>query len=294
VGRGGGDVDDVPGPALAHAREDGRDAVQHPAQIDVDGAVPVVDAQLLDEGERHHAGVVDQDVDMPVACERGVGESLDTVEVGDVQLRVLGVVAGVGELGDQLVEAVHAAGAEDDVVSGGGQVAGGGLTDAAGGAGHQDDLAVGGRDRILHSDLRKGWGRTRWWGDAGRRALPAGRDVTGAARGGVHATWATCHSAVVRSNGGGGADCLTKCRVFSCSSQATPVIRYVEIDEIHRTGRKAAHRHSGSTGNQAPHAWTPSADVLRPWWPKQRHLQSTIGAYVPEELSSARGLAHRG
>ena len=68
--------------------------------------------------------------------------SLHIFKVGDVQLRVLGVVAGVLELGDKLGEAVNASGTEDDVVSGGSEMAGGGLTDAAGRASHQDDLLL--------------------------------------------------------------------------------------------------------------------------------------------------------
>ena len=69
-------------------------------------------------------------------------ERLHIFQVGDVQMRVLGVVAGVLELGDKLGEAVNVSGTEDDVVSGGSEMAGGGLTDAAGRASHQDDLLL--------------------------------------------------------------------------------------------------------------------------------------------------------
>lgn len=80
---------------------------------------------------------------MPVAFECTGHEGVHTFGICDVQLCVLGQVAGLGQLLDKQGETLDPAGAEDDLVARGGQMACGGLTDTAGSADHQNDLAVG-------------------------------------------------------------------------------------------------------------------------------------------------------
>src|SRR3954471_7732369 len=81
-----GGVDDVRAATLAqHARDEGRDAVGHAEQVDVDDPPPVVDRGVLDVARVPDARVVVQDVDGAVLVEDARGERLDGGRVGDVE-----------------------------------------------------------------------------------------------------------------------------------------------------------------------------------------------------------------
>jgi len=149
-------VDDLPGLLRTHGWQNGRDAVQDAAQVDIDHLIPVIDADGIHRRQRHHAGVVDQDVDAPVAFECAGREGVHAPGVGHVQLRVLGLVASLDQFVVQPGEALDPPGAEDDLVPVGCQVACGGLADTAGSAGYQHDLAVGERVEVRHADFLSG------------------------------------------------------------------------------------------------------------------------------------------
>ena len=67
-----------------HVRQRGGDAVEHPLDVDVYHAVPVVDLQPFERRERHQAGVVDDHVDAPVRLHGAVDEALDLGALGHV------------------------------------------------------------------------------------------------------------------------------------------------------------------------------------------------------------------
>ncbi len=94
--------------------------------------------------EGHDAGVVDDDVDVAVGGEGEVGEGFHVVEAGDVEGAVFGVSAGGADFVGEGVEAVGAAGSEDDFVAEAGEVACGGFSDAAAGSGDEDDFIAHG------------------------------------------------------------------------------------------------------------------------------------------------------
>jgi hypothetical protein len=59
--------------------------MQHAANVDVDHPVPFVDLERRERRQRHHASVVDEDVD---AAELGLGEvneDLNIIEVDNIE-----------------------------------------------------------------------------------------------------------------------------------------------------------------------------------------------------------------
>lgn len=136
----GGDVDDVSGFAALHVGEHSGDAVEDTADVDVDHLVPFVDLKFVQGGEGHDAGVVDEDVDAAEFFEGEVGEGLGVFEVGDVQRAVFDEAAGGANFFGELFESVGATRSEKNLMALGGEMAGGGFADAAGGTGDKDDF----------------------------------------------------------------------------------------------------------------------------------------------------------
>jgi len=96
-------------------------------QVGFDHASVVVVPLVVERGEQHDAGVVDQDVGPAEFGLDPVGGLDDGVAVGDVGLDGDGVVA---ELVGQGLDAVGTAGDQGQTVATGGECAGGGLADA--------------------------------------------------------------------------------------------------------------------------------------------------------------------
>jgi hypothetical protein len=130
------------------------DGVEVPADVHVEHPVPVVQRAVLPEGEQHQAGVVEQDVDGSVGGDCEVGERLDLLAVGDVGGLGYRGAARLADVGRQLVEAVLIAGGEDDVGAAGGERLRGRGTDAGGGAGDDNGLAL----EVTHGMLPMGVG----------------------------------------------------------------------------------------------------------------------------------------
>ena len=81
--------------------------------------------------EQHQAGIVDQDVEPTEAVDRGLHGPVGLVAVGDVGLDRQGGAACCLDLRDERVDAVLAAGDDDDGRAVLGKPAGGRLPDAA-------------------------------------------------------------------------------------------------------------------------------------------------------------------
>ena len=127
--------DDVPVTLGPHDRVDRLDAVDHAAQVDVDGAVPVLGCELLDAPGDGDPGVVVEHVDPAVPVHHRARHGRERLPVAHVEQGV-GGVAGV-EVGHHHGVAGH------DV--GGGQRG----ADPAGAAGDEDYRADDARSRRL-------------------------------------------------------------------------------------------------------------------------------------------------
>ena len=92
------------------------------------------------------------DAEAPEALDAEVDERLEVAGCGDIDAGGGRGATGGLDLGDERLEPVGAAGAEDDGCAERGEVPGRRLPDAAVGAGDGDDLAVDRRDRS-----RLGW-----------------------------------------------------------------------------------------------------------------------------------------
>ncbi|MCY1532766.1 hypothetical protein D9M68_680550 [compost metagenome] len=125
-----------------HARQHGGDAVEHALDVDVDGAVPLVDLELVQRRQRHHARVVDQHVDAAEGLDGGGGELFQIGALGHVGGDGDGFAAGLADLGDDLVEPVGAAGREHHLGAARGQVARRRFAQAAAGTGDDGNLAL--------------------------------------------------------------------------------------------------------------------------------------------------------
>jgi hypothetical protein len=84
-----------PSPCLADDRGDDLGAVDHPAEVDRDGAVPVVEVLACRGAAAVDPGVVAQHVDLSERLERLLRRRAQAVALGDVGLdEVHRVVAG--------------------------------------------------------------------------------------------------------------------------------------------------------------------------------------------------------
>ena len=115
-------------------------AGDHAVEIDLDGR-PDRLLGLLEEGpDRHHARVVDEDVDVAAAVGAGlVEERSERLAIGHVQ-RVARHRPEPGEIGDGRLLERHVAVADDHPRAARQQRLGGRKADAAGGAGDRDGL----------------------------------------------------------------------------------------------------------------------------------------------------------
>jgi len=114
--------------------------VEQALQVDRDHPVPVVGGRVEDRPEQHHAGVVDQDVQSPELGHGSLDGGLGLPWVGDVGRDGQRGAAGPLDVVDDGRETVLAARYERDRCALGGELSGGGLADAAAGAGDEDDF----------------------------------------------------------------------------------------------------------------------------------------------------------
>ncbi|MNL47431.1 hypothetical protein D3C87_1702210 [compost metagenome] len=75
-----GDVDDVAALLLLHVRKCSTDAVEHALEVDVDGAVPILDLAALQWRVRHQPGIVEHDVDAAMEPDGVIDQALDLLE----------------------------------------------------------------------------------------------------------------------------------------------------------------------------------------------------------------------
>jgi hypothetical protein len=116
--------------------------VQQAALVDRDHPLPFLDVGGHDGPEEHQPGAVDQDVEPPELGDCGPHGPVGLVAVGDVGLDRQSRAARCFDLRDKRVGAVLAAGDDDDVRGMLGKLAGGGVADAAAGAGDERHGAV--------------------------------------------------------------------------------------------------------------------------------------------------------
>jgi len=91
----GGRVDHRRGPSLReHARHERLDPVGDAEQVHVDDALPVLDGRVLEVAAEADAGVVVEDVDVPVGGEDRLGQRLHGRGVGHVERVRRGAAAG--------------------------------------------------------------------------------------------------------------------------------------------------------------------------------------------------------
>ena len=121
----------MPGFLPLHVWQRSRNAIQHALEIDVNHAVPVVNLQTLKRGMRHQPGVVDHHVNPAVSCNRCLDQMLDLRSLRDVCLHGDGFFVAACQLRSQRVNTVKASRAKHNRGTTQGQVAGGGLAQAA-------------------------------------------------------------------------------------------------------------------------------------------------------------------
>ncbi len=96
----GGDHDDRPGALLDHPREDGPAAEESAGQVDVDHLPPLLDRHLRHPVLRHHAGVVDQGVELAETLDHRRDHRLHLALVADVGRERLRLPTGGVDRGD--------------------------------------------------------------------------------------------------------------------------------------------------------------------------------------------------
>ena len=139
----GADEDQVAALTLEHAGQHRGGQSVGADQVDLQLRVEVVGADLGQLAEVGVAGAGDQHLDVAERV-NGVGhERLHRVRVGDVEVEADGLAAVGADLADQVVELLHAAGAERDGKAAGREFDGGGLADAGGRACDDGGPAVG-------------------------------------------------------------------------------------------------------------------------------------------------------
>jgi len=117
-------------------------AVEQPEDVDLDHPLPLLDGRALDRPEQHHARVVDEDVEPAELVDGPLHGRLRLLALRDVGLDHERGAARVAQLRGQRVEALLAPRHERDGGAAGGELAGGGVADAAGRAGDQGDGAL--------------------------------------------------------------------------------------------------------------------------------------------------------
>src|SRR2546423_10082128 len=90
-----GDVDDPAVAAVEHVLQDGPGQVERPGQVDVDDVVPFLGTHLAHRLVHRDAGVVDQDVQLPVPLEHLGDDPLAVLVAADVALVDAHAVVGV-------------------------------------------------------------------------------------------------------------------------------------------------------------------------------------------------------
>ncbi|GGX28367.1 hypothetical protein GCM10010341_57260 [Streptomyces noursei] len=139
-------MDQIGGAALGHGGEEiggeGTRGVQQPAQIDVDHAVPLLGVGGLVGRAEHHSRVGDDEIDGAEGRGDGAGGGVDGLGVGQVGGHREDGRGGRGaEFVGQGSQTLCTTAEEGDRGPIGGQAAGGGCADAAGGAGYDGDPA---------------------------------------------------------------------------------------------------------------------------------------------------------
>ena len=127
--------------ARDHVRQRQLAAGQYPVQVDFDRGADRLLGLFEERTDRHHAGVVDQHIDVATAVgARLVEERRERLPVGDVE-RIAGDLAELGQSGDGRLLQRDVPVADDDPRAAGQQCLGGRESDTAGGAGDRDGLA---------------------------------------------------------------------------------------------------------------------------------------------------------
>ena len=108
--------------AGGHLGQNGREAIKHALDVDVDHAVPFIDLERRHQRQRHDAGIVYDDVDITESLAACLCEGLDALPVGDVKRMDDDVGARAAQFFGQRLKAIQPARAEHQFCAGGGQL----------------------------------------------------------------------------------------------------------------------------------------------------------------------------
>ena len=120
-----------------HPRQYGGDPVQHAADVDVDHPVPFVDLERRERRQRHHASVVDQDVDAAELELGEVHEGVNIIEVDNIERSIADEAAGALDLVRKAFQPVRPSSAKHDACAMLGEHSGGPFADTARSAGDE-------------------------------------------------------------------------------------------------------------------------------------------------------------
>jgi hypothetical protein len=147
----GSKVDDLASAARLHGRQHGGDAMQHAADVDVDHTVPLLNLHRRERRQRHDPGIVDHDIDRAEGLGGEVGESLGVGEAGHIDGAEARGAACSGDLGDERLQPLGAAGTDHDMSTAPGEHTGDAFADPARRAGDGDDFPLDAGHEVLSS-----------------------------------------------------------------------------------------------------------------------------------------------
>ena len=139
----GRDVDEMPESLRAKHRQRCGDAVEHAFDVDVDHLLPVLDTQVVERGNGHHASVVDEHVEFPVPLARQLDQSGQIIATFDVGRCVGCLTSGSHDPIGQRRKPIRPARTKDDLGASFGEQERCCLADAAARARDGDDLVFG-------------------------------------------------------------------------------------------------------------------------------------------------------
>ena len=140
----------MPEALLAEDRQGCGDAVENTFEVDVDHLLPILDPQVVKQGNRPDAGVADENVELAETLDRQLDEVEQIVAPFDVRARVGGLSARFPDTVGESREPIGSARAEHNLGAAPGEQQRGRLAYAAARARDRDDFAFyAGHEDIL-------------------------------------------------------------------------------------------------------------------------------------------------
>src|SRR5450755_1798402 len=149
ISRCGSDVDEVPGTLRAEDRQCCRDAVENAFNVDIDHLFPILDAQIVEGGNWHNTGIIDENVKLtvPLTCQPDeVGEVVAPSHVCEC---ISDFIAHIRDAGCQSLKAIRSARPKDDFRTALSEQKRSRLADSAACACDDDDLVFDSRHEVF-------------------------------------------------------------------------------------------------------------------------------------------------